>query len=511
MKRNLILVAIIALSAAMLFTGCDAILEAFYPEFGEGEGGFGENEIIIDVEIDPGFDFAGRGFIKVAIIPIIEIQEAKAFDFDYEGMFTQSFWEPDMVNAHFGPLPARAFRVFIFHDKNEDDVPNFDEASTSARYMDGFQERKLFDFRDGEAKSLPGYAYLSTEHRIDFKFLEKFNVGEDIWDPSFEIWGMDAINKTDPGLFWIDIEPRNDQPVQSITWGVDDLARNPFTFSNASPHTLTGRLDFYVDFRDATPDIASYTSNQVVLWVEVQYATDGGETWYEERRVSVTENDYSFSIEGPDIIDPTATGYYEVKPGGGVAVRNVYWEIFDPWWNLIPIPDTSDKNPPAPYNFDINFGSYDFSTYAHDVMYIGVDIEYGDGTWWYEERELRFFEAGGQAADGSIYDLTVKIKTPWGGAQTYVSIWPDPDTALPLHPIRDVMFPLDPDGSGTQPFSGLSYAPFPYQDWLHIEVDLDKDGWIDFVAERPIWVDIGLAHVELVFNDWEFYWDDYKY
>jgi hypothetical protein len=414
--------------------------------------------------------------------------------------------------------------VFIWHDKNDDGVPNFDEASTEAAYSEGFQERRLFDFRDTEETSIEGYAYMSAKDRIDFKFLSEFNQGTEAVDYSFMIGGPDAINKKAPGLVWFFLEPNNELGIAQFDWGVQDLGRQPFTFTDKSQPTVYGKNEWFVNFATSTPAMNTYGSNQFIVWAEITYNDPAKTTWYQERRVSVTENDYSAFIEGPMMIDRAMAPefWYKVKSniapdakdsgGNPITIKSVNWDIVDPYWNPIPFSDTSEKTKStSPWEMRINFNSLEggLEAYPEEEMWLWAEIEYSDGTWWYTDVMLMF---ASEATSGTAYGLDIKLKDLRLGTSTlttgtykvtildYWSWTQKSGTTVKTGSLVD--------GGALVSYAGLTYAT-PDLDWIEITIDTNDDGTPEWVAYRDIFLMAPPAgevpKIPMDFMSWDFW------
>jgi hypothetical protein len=496
----------------VFFTGCDAILEAFYPEF--GEDAFGDREIAVEVEFDFVLDGSSKS-IMIAVVPIVKDADGNP-KIDFEGIWLQSRWDPSSAyfTVNFTPLKEGAYRVFVWYDANGDELPGWDEPSTEASYvLEGrFEEKFLFDFRDSDVTKIDGYAWLSKRDRMEVKFLEVFAPGPAAADYSFRIEGPDTVNKNAPQFFQFFLErndPANEEPIADVYWGLEKMDRSTISVSDATPSpTPDAQPEFFVNFSSTTPALNVITDNSIMLWVEVEY--DNGEMWYEERRLNLVTENYDFFIKGPDVIDAAFPPkfFYQIESNSNVSIANVYWDIVNPYYVTIDFTDTSLKSLGTATDFYIDFNTYApgaLSTYPYDEMIITVDVEYSDGTWWYNERPVMFAT---EAATGDSYNLDVKIKdlkydpVKAGSNATYqVEILSSDFLTVK----NDQSGNLDALGAALVEFGGLSYTKSPDLDIVYITIDADGDGDADWEAIRDIQLNDGQEFIMMEFISWDFF------
>lgn len=295
MKRNLIIFAIICLSL-ILFTGCDEILEAFYPEFGKAN-----NEIYIIVDIGESISIGiEEPPIMVAIIPIEDGQLA------IDRMWAQDHYDRH-IEADFYPLPGgNAYKVLVWQDANNNGKPDQEEPSIQVMHGDGWYMDDLFDFRNPDREDYEEYieanAYLNNWDKIDYAIIQQFDnfvpdaegggeVGE-YTDFSFQIEGPFTISKESaPTDAIYKIRPASDVPIIAVYGEMWTPDGREITFATTSVDL--GRREIHIDFTsidyvgdtyvgdyedingDIKPLLHPDVPNDIRLYLEVVYDEDG--------------------------------------------------------------------------------------------------------------------------------------------------------------------------------------------------------------------------------------------
>lgn len=126
----------VVLVALITLSGCDAILEAFYPEFGDREG---SNTIALQVEIAiPGGDI---GDPQIAAV-VEDAWDKEADPVQIQFVWPTSYWDENgnlVLTAYiefYGlegtEADPRDYQVFVWLEQNGDDRPNWEEPQTYA-------------------------------------------------------------------------------------------------------------------------------------------------------------------------------------------------------------------------------------------------------------------------------------------------------------------------------------------------------------------------------------------
>ncbi len=231
--KHILKIMVMLVVSLLLFTGCDQILEAFYPEYGDTGGRSGDNTIQIRVDLDRALGDANT-----------EIWAKLEYAFgDYENenrdlfLYDQSAWpmiewddkgEPKYyVNFDFWGLEDAEYRVIVWVDKDPKNwVPDWDEPQMEAvweypEYPDDPNNEymitdNIFRFPNSmQTNWINAYAFLGGGARVD----HSFNVFGDFVinssdrnsrefraetvDPAQKYWEL-HVNIYDENMGWID-------------------------------------------------------------------------------------------------------------------------------------------------------------------------------------------------------------------------------------------------------------------------------------------------------------------
>lgn len=529
MKKSLVVVVSL-IAAFTLFTGCDAILEEFYPEF-KGENAFGDKEIKVEVELSLEFS-AGSKNIVIAVVPIVQDDQGNP-KIDFEGIWIQSRWDPEAFFIQsFSPIKEGAYRVFVFYDVNDDGQPGWDEPSTEGSYIPAgrLEEKFLVDLRDTSETTISVQAYLSSRDRMDVKFLEAFAPDTQAADYSVRLEGPDAINKNAPPAFQYFInrnDPDNTEAITEVKWGLEKLDRSAISVTDATASPTPGaQLEFFVNFGSASPALSTITDNAIYVWTEVKYGN--GEMWFTELRVNLTTADYGFAIQGPETLDknaPHKVSYFVVPNDPNMTITEIWWEIYTPHYDPVDFSITSPNTITAPtldpfdnkykWMIDIDFASFNpapLTNYPYDEMFIEVEVEYGDAnsTIWFEGRRIQF----ASEATVDTYNLDIDIMdlnyAPVGlttgdlaNATYLVEIWSGDWMTM-----RNSKTGKLGTGFGViAEFGGLTYygaGSATGNDQAWVEIDVDGDGWGDWYAMRPLVLTAGQDFLRIELRSFDF-------
>jgi len=269
------LVAILIVSFA--FTGCDAILEAFYPEFRTnfGGGGDGGNNITIFVEVIPGTDVEGDPQIAVLV-------EDRWSGERITDAFVWPFWNWNQdgklfftANVELFGIPGdadnpRDYRVVAWLENTIDGSGNW-IANGSPDYDEPLRDAEWFPFDDGV--STPDFSFpneANTNWIYGEAFLEVFE--GTMLNREFGITGQRVLNVGElANVTHIDTRSYSFTPAEStltITevwytlWGP--------TGEEASGYVYTPTIN--IDYSGAIADH---------YWLDVEVVYDDG--WWEHK------------------------------------------------------------------------------------------------------------------------------------------------------------------------------------------------------------------------------------
>ncbi|MFP4363029.1 MAG: hypothetical protein ACLFR1_04100 [Spirochaetia bacterium] len=240
MKKIFLLITVVTIIIA--FTGCDQILEAFYPEFSEGGGGNNTIEIFIAL---PEEDEATWSSPIIANL-MVEWSDGEVSD-TYRERWADWHWDDEQqaeipgVRFIFQNLPDGEYRVELFQDRNKngywDDNEPFTEALAEYESDDGeltdpvfrFDENTennwLFswvDFRKAGGGNLAGFlsstgvnvADLGNSHWNPLELL-LFAEGEGVHITRFDV---EVLGPNDQ---WLGITDDFNPNAPELSWGID--------------------------------------------------------------------------------------------------------------------------------------------------------------------------------------------------------------------------------------------------------------------------------------------------
>jgi hypothetical protein len=135
MKQRIIVLIAVALSV-MLFTGCDAILEVFFGEFGDNP-----NSLELQVMIDPAFTDTGNP-VRIALIPY-NPDDTIMVD---QILLDTHFYAPEIWVTYDG-LPHGRYQIYVWFDANDDGFADdhFSGYPGGLAFIDG-SNPKVFEF-----------------------------------------------------------------------------------------------------------------------------------------------------------------------------------------------------------------------------------------------------------------------------------------------------------------------------------------------------------------------------
>jgi hypothetical protein len=288
--RRITILAVLSAVLLLGLTGCDRILELFYPEFTDVFAEIGERGIIVDIEVDTSLsdrEEFGDVAVRIAIVPYVEDEATGLLEMDEENIYNEEFWGQRFIHYTFTPLPENLYRVFVWYDENDDWLPDFEEPSVLAGYdPDPTDEEdrwvNLYDL-NGEARMLDAIMYLSDRPDIPFDFLAQIHgEGPDFVDYSFHVEGPPIIDPDALQSFEYRVVPHNAQEISTVSWQLVDWSTDSaVTVSGETVHTVTGgSVGFVVNYGSMDP--APAADEWYDLFVTVTYADDTTfDSWYE--------------------------------------------------------------------------------------------------------------------------------------------------------------------------------------------------------------------------------------
>ncbi len=270
-KRTIIFSILIVLSVLIVLSGCDAILEAIYPDYGDKSTG--DNEIIVNVKIDPSladWDIQVWGRVESANLGPGD-----------PGYFTTDQQVPVDFNNYDSdgnPIPEAFFdfwgipgdkdqpgeyRVTIWIDKNGNGFPDFDEPQAVATWENYDVDNPSYTWPE-EMFSFPNYQQWSTLTGNAFLGNQVKDLNFSIVNPADFVIGTN-VNQT------YQIKP--DGPNEKISGIYWELSSSTEYYSGDVPPA-----DIYGDNADLVMDYSNMGPGDYTLDVNVNY--DDGSFWH---------------------------------------------------------------------------------------------------------------------------------------------------------------------------------------------------------------------------------------
>lgn len=147
MKKRIILIAITVLTLALL-SGCDAILEGFFPEFAD------TNSIDVYVQIND-------TPVVVALIPYDDTDNPMADKIEKQTWYSTGF------NASFDGLPEGKYQIYVWYDQNSDGKANEGLARGYARILGSSVTNFIFDSSSTDGDFYTGECDIRTGPYIE--------------------------------------------------------------------------------------------------------------------------------------------------------------------------------------------------------------------------------------------------------------------------------------------------------------------------------------------------------
>jgi hypothetical protein len=295
MKRVIVAITLV-LAVLVLFSGCDPILEALFPEL--VDGGFGKKIVVyvdIDSEILTGIVYQ-EGAILVGVVPFYE----KEFGLEMapEEMWVQEWGLTEYIETGFEPLQNTVYRVIIWWDGPDDNgdrnwLPDFDEPSVLASYEEIDEMGRTWwndqvDFRWMDENSVDVFAYLWSGDQIPSEMIDKLHQGGEgrEFDPSIRFDGPGVVDAYNLMSFEYVVKPRdpNAPPIEKIVWRLlhhvdpwDPMTWVYRSVGGMTEHEVNWNNRFWVDFWDVSPSPDPTLWSDYTLEVDVMY--EGGVWW----------------------------------------------------------------------------------------------------------------------------------------------------------------------------------------------------------------------------------------
>ena len=372
---GLIAVALLIFS----LSGCDAILEAFHPEFGQrfNPDGGGGNNITIFVEVIPGENVVNP---QIAVMVVDRFTDEWITD-----AFVWPFWNWDesgnlffTANIELFNIPDGEYRVVSWLERTQDDLgnwigngfPDFDEPQRDAEWepvAGGGPDNNFYFPNEANTTWIEGFA-----------FLEVFE-GEAL-NRNFRLVGQRIINvnelSIDPNFnnYTYDLEPSD--PELSITevgftlWGPSGVEDENYIFV-----TPGSTPQIVISYHDATADY---------YWLDVEVLYD--DDWYEYKGfpIRVLDNELPNGATYTADVVIFNTFDWPINISNGVLVDYEYIVIDRTTGNESVLGGTATVTDDA-ISFVTGVLTYDSTVYQGssdgvDILRINLDV-HQDGVW----------------------------------------------------------------------------------------------------------------------------------
>ncbi|GEM_PF-4463162 len=250
-KRYFITIGLVLVfSALLVLSGCDAILEAMFPEFGDKQTG--GNEVWIEVDIDPQLaDWSGEVWGK------IESANLGPGDPDYY-MYTLSAPIDYQYDPQGNPVPKayldfwgvpgsqdrpRQYKVVVWIDQNGNQWPDWDEPQAPATWNN-------FDENDPNNTWMDDTFYFPNEH--DWNTIGGYAyLGAKAMNLNFNIkGGFFAIEAGTPGqisTYWFQTEDP-DRRVSHVYYEIDDMTGGYWSAQDINVDPPSSSFSMDVDY-----------------------------------------------------------------------------------------------------------------------------------------------------------------------------------------------------------------------------------------------------------------------
>ncbi len=262
-SKSILIVGILAIfSFIFVLSGCDEILEAFYPDFGKNAGG---NEIRVDVDISP--ELANW---DVRVYGRVESANLDPGDPDYFHMdinvpidFSQYDEQGNPIPKaflDFWGIPNGEYKVLVWLDNNGNQVPDpSDEPVTFAKWNDS-EDPNTENFTDifyfpnhFDWSTISGNAFLGKgADNLNFYFNGCFALGTTPGTVSYSFW------------------PYSDERrITDVSWEVKD-SNNNYVSDGSAVFDGVDAGNVNIDYSAIDPAYPGWYR----LWVNITY-TDG--------------------------------------------------------------------------------------------------------------------------------------------------------------------------------------------------------------------------------------------
>jgi hypothetical protein len=247
MKRKRIISILSIVLVLFAFAGCDEILEAFYPEFAEGESGAYGISLYVQIVV-PEAD------ISPDQQPTIVAKAVKAFAFDktaVETAITVPNWEIDEFgnNIYYGYVDLYFeeegdYEVMVWGEVDGNQILDFDEPQRLATWWrddpdhpdGGFEDTVFSLWEDFET-------FIYSEVIIDY-----FGTGP-VLNLNYFVRGPFIVNVNNLGPKTFEVETQDpNQKFDELKWELLDLLYTPVKNGSLYPSQDTTYLTFDIDF-----------------------------------------------------------------------------------------------------------------------------------------------------------------------------------------------------------------------------------------------------------------------
>lgn len=125
----------IILIALLVLTGCDALLEGFFPEFADTFGG--DDMVTLDISVDVANLNANPSLRDLTVMVIVEDMDESGKGQKFYFKVKEGFFWTTMV------VPRHYFAVYTFLMRDGDDVIDGGEESNNAVFWDDVNQKDL--------------------------------------------------------------------------------------------------------------------------------------------------------------------------------------------------------------------------------------------------------------------------------------------------------------------------------------------------------------------------------
>ena len=244
MKQKILL--ILTSIVVLLFTGCDAILNAAYPTYDPENGdNFGDNKIYVDLEVNTAVAYGGYP-VMLMIAPVYD--SGSDVYIDTGSAYTTEFSNKQNIYTYFTNLENNTYIVLAFQDTNYNGKP--DSTENGLVLYDADNESNIFNLKSYTSSTTltatgTFYAINSIDNNITSQFVDPTNDLTFYYSaPSYLSYTGDAYS-SDSYYFY-----PNDASLEIdyIEWKITDHEGLTCEYDGSSDHTTINKDYIYIDY-----------------------------------------------------------------------------------------------------------------------------------------------------------------------------------------------------------------------------------------------------------------------